>query len=93
MIGESTRMRSVMASLKEHGTAALQEIAGGKIAFAVVCNRPEGGDPVPVLVVDKGRHRYFCSFLPADGTSTNSTVCVQIEEDTEINTMRGADHA
>ena len=83
MTGESERMRDLLRQgMKENGTDILQTIAGGRIKYAAVASRPEGGDPVPVLVVEKGKHTYFCSFVPADGTRDESTVSILIEEDT-----------
>ena len=84
MTGESERMRDLLRQgMKENGTDILQTIAGGRIKYAAVASRPEGGDPVPVLVVEKGKHTYFCSFVPADGTCDDSTVSILIEEDTQ----------
>lgn len=84
MIGESERMRDLLRQgMKEYGSDILQTIAGGRIKYATIVSRTEGGDPVPVLVVEKGKHTYFCSFSPSDGTREGSTVSIVIEEDTQ----------
>jgi hypothetical protein len=85
MTGESERMRDLLRQgMKEHGSDVLQTIAGGRIKYAAVVSRNSGEDPVPVLVVEKGKHTYFCSFLPADGTHEGSTVYTLIEEDINV---------